>query len=258
MAGVHRHSTDVTELLAMDTIPQHAVTVQSYARISGVLGLVSVVAGGFGEAYVPAALVVPHDASATAANIVAREWLLRWGFAAYIVEATCDVSLTLLFYILFRVVHRELALGAVFFRLIGTAGFAMAQVFFFATLPTLENVGPLQAFAPDERQLLAMLLVRISHDAQTVFTAFYGVGTLAFGWLMYRSEFLPRVVGAIVMLAAAGFVAKAFTWVLTPVYSSPLLLAPAAIAFLLLSCWLVVRGIDAARWQEAWRREGCP
>jgi hypothetical protein len=234
--------------------PRHTATVHGYARTAGVLGLVSVVAGGFGEAYVPAALVVPHDAQATAANIIAGEWMLRWGFAAYMVEAICDVAITLLLYVLFRVVHGELALTAVFFRLIGTTGFAVAQVLFFASLQTVESAAPLQAFATDQRHALAMLLVQISHDIQTVFTMFYGVGTLAFGLLMYRSGFLPSLMGILIMLAAGGFVAKAFTWVLMPGYSSPVLLAPAAISFLVLSCWLVVRGIDLARWRTA--REG--
>jgi hypothetical protein len=219
-----------------------------------VLGLVSVVAGGFGEAYVPAALVVPQDALATAANIIAGEWLLRWGFAAYMVEAICDVALTLLLYLLFRMVQGELALTAVFFRLIGTTGFAVAQGLFFASLQAVESAAPLHAFAADQRNGLAMLLVQISHDIQTLFTMFYGVGTLAFGWLTYRSGFLPSLIGVLVMLAAGGFVAKAFTWVLMPAYSSPALLAPAAVAFLVLSCWLVVMGIDLARWRT--RREG--
>ena len=228
-----------------------AGTVRSWARLAGALGLLSVVAGGFGEAYVPAALIVPQGASATAANILGREWLLRWGFAAYMVEAICDVALTLLFYALFRVVGRETALAAVFFRLIGTAGFAVAQVLFFTSLPLLQGAVPLEVFAPDQRHALAMLLLQVSHNVQTVFTMFYGVGTLAFGVLMYRSAFVPRAMGVLVIIAAGGFVAKAFTWVLAPAYSSPFLLAPAGIVFLLLSCWLVVRGIDEARWRAA-------
>ena len=242
------------ELRRTQADPSRTENAQTYARMAGVLGLVSVVAGGFGEAYVPGVLIVPQDASATAANIVAREALLRWGFAAYMLEAICDVALTLLFYLLFRVVRGELALAAVFFRLIGTAGFAVAQVLFFASLSALETA-TLHAFAPDHRNALAILLVQISHDGHTVFTMLYGVGTFAIGWLMYRSGFLPSVMGVLVMLAAGGFLAKAFTWVLTPAYSSPLLLAPAAIAFLIVSCWLVLMGIDVASWRDARRRE---
>jgi hypothetical protein len=225
-----------------------------YTRIAGVLGLLSIVAGGFGEAYVPATMIVASDATATAANILAREQLWRWGFACYMVEAVCDVGLTLLFLTLLRVVHRELALAAVFFRLIGTSGFAMAQVLLFAALPTIQRADLLHPFDADQRNALAMLLIQISSQAQTVFTMLYGIGTLAFGYLMYRSGFLPSAIGVAVMLAAAGFVVKAVAWVLAPAYSSPILLAPAGAAFLLLSAWLLVVGIDPVAWREQRRR----
>lgn len=159
----------------------------------------------------------------------------------------------MLFYALFRVFHGEIALAAVFFRLIGTAGFAVAQVLLFASLPTLQSASPVQAFAPDQRNALAMLLIQTSHDTQTLFTMFYGVGTLAFALLMYRSALLPRAIGVLVMLAASGFIAKAFTAVLLPPYSSPLLLAPAGISFVILSCWLTFKGVDAGRWCDAHR-----
>jgi hypothetical protein len=83
-----------------------------YARIAGILGLISVVAGGFGEAFVPSVLIVSADATATANNIIASDMLFRVGFASYLVEGLCDVTLTLLLYALLRPVHRDLALLA--------------------------------------------------------------------------------------------------------------------------------------------------
>src|SRR3989442_680875 len=103
-----------------------------YARIAGVLFLLSIVGGGFGEAYVPSVLIVGTDATATARNIVASHSLFRWGFAGFLVESLCDVGLTWALYVLLRPVHRNLALLAAFVRLISTAGFAMAQVPYFA------------------------------------------------------------------------------------------------------------------------------
>ncbi len=99
------------------------MTVQTYARIAGVLFLLSFVAGGFGEAYVPSKLIVSGDATATANNIHALGSLFRWGFAGYLVEATCDIALTLIFYVLLRPVRKDLALLAAFFGLVGTAEF---------------------------------------------------------------------------------------------------------------------------------------
>ena len=224
---------------------------QRYARTAGVLGLVSVVAGGFGEAYAPAALVVPRDAAATAARILASESLFRWGFSAYLVEALCDAGLTLLLYLLFRVVRKDLALLAVFFRLIGTTGFAMAQVFYFAALPIVGGVDHLEAFSPEQLRALALLSLDVSRYGQTVFTMFYGVGSVLLGYLMYRSRFLPRFIGILLAVSGVGFVAKTFTWTLAPSFSSPLLLMPAAVAALALTVWLLVKGVDAARWREA-------
>ena len=95
------------------------MTIQTYARIAGVLFLVSFVAGGFGEAYVPSQLIVSGDAAATAGNIKAFGSLFRWGFAGYLVEAVCDIGLSLIFYVLLRPVRKDIALLAAFFGLVG-------------------------------------------------------------------------------------------------------------------------------------------
>ena len=224
--------------------------IQLYARTAGILGLISIVAGGFGEAYVPAALVVSRDAAATARNITTSESLFRWGFTAYLVEALCDTALTLLFYLLLRVVRRDLALLTVLFRLIATAGFAMAQVFFFAALPILRGSDQLKAFPPDQLNALALLSLNVSGYGQSVFIMFYGIGSALLGYLMYRSDFLPKVIGILMALSGVGFVAKTFTWALAVPSSSPLLLIPAAFATLVLTVWLLVKGVDAAKWKE--------
>src|SRR5437763_14467060 len=109
-----------------------ASSVQTYARIAGVLFLVSVVAGGFGEAYVPSKIIVSADATATAKNIHAFDSLFRLGFAVYLVEAVCDIALALVLYVLLRPVRKELALLAAFFGLVSTALFAVAELFYFA------------------------------------------------------------------------------------------------------------------------------
>lgn len=226
-----------------------SVRIRSFVTLIGALGLISIVAGGFGEAFVPAAIIDAEDASATAANIAVSQSLLRGGFAAYLVEALCDVTLTMLFFELFRVVGNDVALVGVFFRLIGTGGFAMAHIFFFASLPTVVSREPLRAFTGEQLDAMAMLFIRISQYAQTVFTMFYGVGTLLFGYLIYRCGFLPAWIGVLVMLGSSGFIAKAATWVLLPAASSPLLLVPAAVAFSILSVWMIVKGIDVTVWR---------
>src|SRR5215467_8330367 len=88
--------------------------VQRYARVIALLILLSAVFGGLGESYVPSKIIVSGDAASTANNIITSPMLFRLGFAAYLVEAVCDVALALLFYVLLRPAGQYLALFFVF------------------------------------------------------------------------------------------------------------------------------------------------
>ena len=124
-------------------------SIQTWARIAGALFLLTIVAGGFGEFYVPSKLIVSGDAAATAKNIHAYDWLFRAGFASYLVEAVCDIALTLILYTLLRPVRKELSLLAAFFGLVSTALFAVAELFYFAASMILEGGDYLKTFSPD-------------------------------------------------------------------------------------------------------------
>src|SRR6185295_12363796 len=115
---------------------RQANSVQTYARTAGVLFLVSIIAGGFGEGYAPNVLIHGNDAAATVAALKAQEPLFRLSFAAYLVEAICDIAIALIFYILLRPVSRGLALLAAFFGILSTATYAFCELFYFA-LPHL-------------------------------------------------------------------------------------------------------------------------
>ena len=86
------------------------------------------VAGGFGEAYIPSKLIVSGDAAATARNIRASDLLFRLAFAVYLIEAVCDIALSLIFYMLLKPVRKDVALLAAFFGLVSTALFGVAPV----------------------------------------------------------------------------------------------------------------------------------
>ena len=225
-------------------------SVQWYARLAGILVLVSIVAGGFGEAYVPRAMVVAGDATATARNILAHETLFRWGFAAYLVEAFCDAALAMLLWVIFRSTQRNLAVLMLICRVIGTAGFAMAEVLWFGALRVLSNPDQLGAFSRPQLDALAFALVRIAGFGGTLFSAFYGAAGLLLGWLIFRSRLVPRVLGVLVMVMGAAFVIHTFLVILAPAYASPLLLATAVVAFMPLTYWLLVKGVDVERWRQ--------
>jgi hypothetical protein len=213
---------------------------QTYARAAGVLLLVSLIAGGYGEFYVPSALIA-DDPTTTALNLHASIGTFRWGFAAYLIEAMCDVALTWIFYVLLRPIDRNLAFLAVLFRLMGTATFAVAEFFYFGGM-LLAGDGYLGAFTPSERNSILQFVMQWFGSGGEVYTLFYGTGLAIVGYLFYRSAYIPKWVSALLVIGGAGFVLHNFTLVLLPTIPLPWLLLPAVAALLALALWLLIRG----------------
>jgi len=224
--------------------------VQTYARIAAVLFLLSFVAGGFGEAYVPSKLIVSGNATATAANIRALDSLFRMGFAGYLVEAVCDIGLTLIFYVLLRPVRKDLALLAAFFGLVGTAVYAVAELFYYAASHIVGGAGYLKTFSPDQLNTLALLSLKLFGYGGGIFLVFYGMAWVLRGYLIFRSGYLPRFLGVLMTLGGLAFVARNFALVLAPAYASGSLLLLILPGGLSLSLWLIVKGIDVPKWEE--------
>src|SRR5437762_1160660 len=192
------------------------MNVQRYARIAGVLFLASLVAGGFGEAYVPSKIIVSGDAAATAANITNFQFLYRLGFAAFMIESLCDITLVLIMYALLKPVSKELSLLAAFFGLVGTTLFAFAELFYFAPLLITGGAGYLKTFSPDQLNALVLLSLKFYGYAGMIFTAYYGMSWILRGYLIFRSGNLPRFLGVLMIIGGVGFVARNFALILAP------------------------------------------
>jgi hypothetical protein len=231
--------------------PGERESIQTYARLAGVLGLITVFAGGFGEAYVPGVVFVAGDPAATAQRILDNESLFRWGFAGYLTEALCDATLTMAFWVLVRPVHRNLAMLMVVFRIISTCGFGAAEVLYFGALPTLRGAHTVAALQPAQMEALAYILLRIAAFGGSLFSTFYGVANIVFGWLIYRSGYIPRVFGVAMSITGVAFAVHTFLLILAPAYASELLLATAAAAFTPFILWLLVKGVNEEAWRHA-------
>jgi uncharacterized protein DUF4386 len=225
-------------------------SMQRYARVAGVLFVLTLVFGFFGEAYAPSKFIVSGDAAATARNITDAPMLYRLGFAGYLIEGLCDVALAWIFYVLLRPVNRDIALLSAFFGLVSTSVYAVAELFYFAALIILRNATALTGFSPEQLNALALLALKISANCGWIFLAFYGVPSVLRGYLIYRSGYFPRFLGALLMFAGLGFIAKDFLTVLAPTYASDVLLLPMFVAILCLMPWFLFKGVDVAKWQE--------
>ena len=224
------------------------MNVQKYARIAGILFLFSLVAGGFGEAYVPSKLIVSGDAAATVANLRNFDFMYRLGFAAFLIESLCDIALALILYALLKPVSKELSLMAAFFGLIGTALFAFAELFYFAPLVIMRGAGYLQTFSPDQLNSLVQLSLKFYGFAGMIFTAYYGMAWLVRAVLMFHSGYLPKFLAVLMAIGGIGFVVRNFLMILAPAYASDVLLMLMFPGGLILTVWLLWKGVDVAKW----------
>ncbi len=226
---------------------REGLTLARYARVAGVAMLLSVVFGLLGEMVLPDRIVVGRDAAATAANILGHPTLFRLTFAAYLVEALCDVALCVFFYILLKPVDRNLAMLSAFFGIASMLTYAVAQSSFFVSSLVLGDSAGMSAFTSDQRNGLAYLAIRISGTIAWLFLCLYGIASMIRGYLIARSTYLPKILGILLIIGGAGFFLRWATYLLAPKFSSPALLIPMAVAGIPMMAWLLFKGIDPAR-----------
>jgi Domain of unknown function (DUF4386) len=223
------------------------------ARIAGVLYLINVIVGAFAIGYVPAAIVVPGDAAATARNILTHELLYRAGLVAHLIVLPTNIGLALIFYDLFKVVNRRLALLVVFFTLVGTAVEGANLVNQFTPLILLTSGRSSGGLTAEQIQTLAstpLALQAVGYDVQQVIYTGY---LLAAGYLIVRSAFLPRILGVLLAIGALCYLTYSLADLLSPEFATrlvPYIQAPSGVAELSLCVWLLAVGVNDQRWKE--------
>ncbi len=221
-----------------------------WARVAGVFYLLTIAMGVFAELFVRGALVVRDDAAATASNILAHESFYRLGLVADLIMLVCYVAVTLLFYYLFKPVSRSLSLLAAFFSLIGIAVLAVNCLSHVAPLIFLGNANYLSVFEPNQLQALALVSLRLHARGYTISGVFFGMYMLLLGVMIFKSEFLPRIVGVLMAIGGLGNLIDSFATFLSPALAArlPDLGMLGGLAELALTVWLLAMGVNAAKW----------
>jgi hypothetical protein len=177
------------------------ITQKHAARIAGLGYLFIIVLGVFAHFFVFQNLIITGDATATANNIIAAESLFRVGIISFIVMLIADVIVAIMLYVLLKPINHGLALLATGFRFLYSSIHGASLVNLVFVLQLLNSDAYLSAF--DNTQLHAQMGVFLSAHNYGFLIAliFFGVHCLVLGYLVYKSGYFPKALGALLMLA---------------------------------------------------------
>jgi len=225
---------------------------QSYARIAGALYLINIVAGLLGEMFVRNAMIVSGDAAATVANIAQSPLLWRIGIAGDLIMQVTDVPLMMIFYVLLKPVNRNLALTAMLFTLVQTASLVANKLNLMTPLFLAADAEYLKAFTPEQLHALAYLAIKAHGHGFGIGLIFFGFECLITGYLIFKSNYLPKILGIAMQVAGVCYLFNSFTLILAPTVADalfPMILLPCFFAELSFCLWLLVKGIDVSKWE---------
>jgi hypothetical protein len=224
------------------------ISPRTRGRIVAGLNLSVVVCGIIAQALIADRLIVPTDATQTMANIVANKSLYRLAYSIFIVEMVAQVATTAFFYDLLRPVDRSIARLSAIIGLVAAGMKMFARAFYYAPLILLSGAAWLATVEPAQLAVLSLLFIKINNQGAAIALAFFGFETMLRGWLIYRSGFMPRYLGAVAMIGGAGWL----TYLWPPLGSKSFIYVVlfAIVGVILTTGWLLIRGIDDAKWRE--------
>ena len=218
---------------------------QRLARLAGVLYLVVGIAGGFSQLVVRTGVLVPGDAGATADRIRESAGLVRLGFVTDIVNITAFILVGLVLYALLAHVQPRIAGAFVAFNAIAVAVMGASLIAHAGALLVATDPGYATALGTASADALALLFLDMHRHGYLVAEVFFGLWLLPLGYLVYRSGYFPRVLGAALMVGCFGYLTSFATTVAAPGFESSLaaLFAwPAGLAEIAFLAWLLVKG----------------
>jgi Domain of unknown function (DUF4386) len=216
-------------------------SIKKTARLAGFLYFMyiatSVIAKLFGN-------FVFVDAPATLNTIIAHESLFRVGLVISLFSVVFFLLAAWALYVLLKPVNKNMALLFLLLNLGGFAIWCFSTLNLFASLMLLSGADYLKVFQPDQLQAQAMLFINLYKNGSVIAQIPYGVWLFPLGYLVFKSDFLPKILGILLIVDCFGLLIYVFQRFLLPGYEviSYPCLAVSFIAELSLTLWLLIMG----------------
>ncbi len=217
------------------------------AKIAGVSLAIMFVFGIIADSVVFPNIIVWDDTFQTIQNMLASENLYRFGISCYAGDLLINIIIAMALYLLLRPVNNKIALLAAWFRLIyvairGGALVNLISALLLVTNPALETV---------QLHGRVMMMLNADKTGYLIGLIFFGFHVLLLGYLIYKSGYLPKIIGIILMVAFIGYITNSFAYIILPNYKQyetvffMILAVPGVLSELSLCLWLLIKGVNS-------------
>ncbi len=213
-------------------------------RFAGLLYVLMSIPGFFALIYVPSKLILHGNATATATNIAAHETLFRLGIAAELIGQAGFMFVALALYDLLKGVHQRRASLMLGLIVVSIPIALLNELNAIAALVLVRGADFLSIFEKPQRDALAMLFLNLHGYGFDVAAIFWGLWLFPLGMLVYRSGFLSRILGVLVILNGFTYPVNSFTSLLLPQYEHIVSrwMMPFSFGELVFMFWLLIMG----------------
>jgi hypothetical protein len=218
------------------------------ARLAGFLYLILIPLGFFGVAYVPELLVVPGDMAQTVSNIMASEQMFRLSSVSALLMNIVSVLLVLVLYKLLSPVGKNMAIVMVVFLLLGAGIALLNEVNHFAAL-TLSGPDTIAIFTAEQSQYFVRLFLDMYEYGSYIAGIFWGLWLFPLGFLMFKSNYLPKILGILLIIAGVGYLIDSFVLFLAPHYGITIV-DYTFIGEVTITLWLLIKGVNVEQWKK--------
>jgi len=188
------------------------------ARVAGLLYLLMATPAPLGLIYVPSKLIARGNATVTANNILASESLFRLGIASELISATGFIFVALALYKLLKGVNKGHASLMVTLFVVSVPISFLNVVNAIAALTLVRGADFLSVFNKSQLDALAMVFLNLHSQGFAVAAIFWGLWLFPLGLLVYRSGFLPRILGVLLIVNSLAYPVSSFTSLVLPHY----------------------------------------
>ena len=224
------------------------ISLNNAAKIAGIGYVIIFVLGLITNFFIFGSLIIPGNAAETANNILSNEILFRGGMVSWLIVLICDIIIAWALYIFLKPVNKSISLLGAWFGIVYTAIFAITQLNLLIVLILLSGADYLTVFNTNQLNSLVLIFLNGFNYGFLIGLVFFGIHLLFISHLIIRSDYIPKILGILLLLSSLGYLIDSFANFLLSNYEDYktifliLVAVPGIVGELSFTLWLLIKG----------------